>query len=393
MAENWPGWRGPRGDGTSQETGVPVKWSVDKNVAWKTPIRGLGHSSPIVWGDRIFLTTAIAETKDRLLLSLDRKTGKILWQKTVVNAPLETKNKENSYASATPVTDGQGVYVTFLDSGHVLVAAYDFDGRQQWAVRPGKFESGWGFCHSPVLVGDKLLVACHGVKSGFIAALNRVDGKTLWYVEAEGSTHSFSVPLVQELAGRTQIILPGRNALTSYDPKDGNRLWFADGPSQESIATPVYNAKVGLVLCASSWPARFLMAVKPDGRGNVTADKVAWKTKEGAPYVPSPIAVDDYFFSSSFAGKRGLVCLEAASGKVLWQQERAGLHHASPVAANGLVYFLNDDGVMHVLKAGPQLELVARNDLGEPTYASPAISQGQMFLRSFSHLYCIVPAK
>ena len=164
-------------------------------------------------------------------------------------------------------------------------------------------------------------------------------------------------------------------------------LWTADGPSKEFIATPVFNEKAGLVLCASSWPARILVAIKPDGEGDVTKQKVVWQTKEGAPYVPSPIAVGDYFLTSS--AKKELSCYEAASGNILWKQENVGLHHASPVAANGLVYFLNDDGVMNVVKAGPKFELVAKNELGEETYASPAISRGQIFLRSFSNLYCI----
>ena len=150
--ENWTGWRGPRGDGTSLETVVPTKWSGSDNVAWKTPIPGSGHSSPIVWGDRIFLTTSIVATQDRVLLSLDRKTGKILWQKTVINAPLEAKHAENAYASSTAATDGEKVYVTFLDGKDVVVAAYDFAGEQKWLCRPGKFDSNWGFCHSPVLL-------------------------------------------------------------------------------------------------------------------------------------------------------------------------------------------------------------------------------------------------
>jgi outer membrane protein assembly factor BamB len=393
LGENWPGWRGPRGDGTSLETRVPTKWSGTDNVAWKTPLPGIGHSSPVVWGDRIFLTTAIAETKDRALLCLDRKTGRLLWQKTVLQAPWEAKHGENSYASSTPVTDGEKVFVTFLDGNEVVVAAYDFAGEQKWLARPGHFDSGWGFCHSPVIFEDNVLVACCGKTSGVLAALSRSDGQKVWSLEPKHPVQSFSVPLIMEMAGRMQMIVPGNKAITSYDPRDGKELWTVDGPSTEFIATPVFHAKAGLVLGASSWPTRFLVAIKPDGAGNVTASKVAWQTKEGAPYVPSPIAVGAYVLSSAFEGQKPLCCLEAATGKLLWQLEAAGLHHASPVTANGLVYFLNDDGVTHVVKAGPALELVSRNALGEKTYASPVISQGQIFLRGFNHLYCIGPAK
>ena len=387
--ENWTGWRGPRGDGTSVETDIPTKWSGTENVAWKTAIPGNGYSSPIVWGDRVFLTTAIATTNDRVLLCIDRKTGKILWQKTVINAPLEAKHVENGYASSTPATDGEKAYVTFLDGKDVVVAAYDFAGERKWIFRPGKFDSVWGFCHSPVLLGDKVLISCCGQHSGVIAALSRSEGKTIWSVEPKNPVQSFSVPLVGEMAGRVQMIVAGNSAISSYDPIDGKELWTTDGPSKEFVVTPVFNTKAGLILAASSWPARFLVAINPGGQGNVTTSKVAWKTKDGAPYVPSSISVGDYFLSTSFDGKKALCCLEASTGKLLWKQEDAGHHHASPVTANGLVIFLNDDGVAHVVKAGPTFDLVATNELGEKTYASPAISGGQIFLRGFSNLFCI----
>ncbi len=205
LGADWPGWRGPRGDGTSLETNLPVKWSGSDNITWKTPLPGLGHSSPIIWSDRIFLTTAIAETKDRVLLCLDRKTGKILWRQTVVNAPLEEKQPQNSYASSTPVTDGEKVYCAFLDGKDVVVAAYDFAGGQKWISKPGQFDSQWGFCHSPVLCGGKLLMACCGRHSGFIAALDRRDGKKIWGVEPQHLVMAFSSPLVRQMAGRQQM--------------------------------------------------------------------------------------------------------------------------------------------------------------------------------------------
>ena len=391
LGENWPGWRGPRGDGTSLETDVPTKWSGSDNVVWKSPLPGMGHSSPIIWGDRIFLTTALAETKDRVLLCLDRRTGKILWQQTVINAPLEDKQPENSYASSTPVTDGEKVYVAFLDGKEVVVAAYDFSGQRKWLARPGRFDSKWGFCHSPVLLNGKLLIACCGRTSGFIASLDCLDGKTVWHVVPQRFAQAFSSPLVRRMAGREQMIVLTNSVIKSYNPNDGAVLWTSDGPSTEFVATPVFNEKASLLLCSTSWPTRILVALRPDGEGNVTKQKVAWQTKAGAPYVPSPIAASDYFLTSS--AKSELYCFEAASGRIMWKQENVGVHHASPVTANGLVYFLNDDGVMRVVKARPKFELVARNELGEETYASPAISRGQIFLRSFSSLYCIGVAR
>ena len=391
-AENWPCWRGPQGDGTSLEQKAPIQWSATNNIVWKKAVPGEGHSSPVIWGDRLFLTTALKDTQERLLLSFDRKFGDLLWQQAVLKAPLEAKNNENSYASATPTTDGEKVYVTFLDGDEVVVAGYDFSGTQLWLARPGKFKNQWGFSHTPVLFEDKVVVALYSKSENFVVALNRADGKTVWKTLVENPTQSFSPPLIREMAGRPQMIVPGNKAVTSYDPRNGRMLWFVDGLADDSVITPVYHEKSGLVLTCTSWPAKVLVAVRPDGEGNVTSNKVVWKSSEGAPYVPSPIAVGDWFFTSSFGGKAAH-CFEAATGKILWK-EPMGLHHASPVSANGLVYFLNDDGVMHVVKAEPKYELVARNELGEKTYASPALCDGQMFLRGFKNLYCIgAPAK
>jgi outer membrane protein assembly factor BamB len=391
-AENWPGWRGPRGDGTSAEQDFPARWSATENVVWKTPIPGEGHSSPILWADRVFLTTALKESEERVLLALDRKTGKQLWQQVVLRSPLEAKHNENGYASATPVTDGTKVFVAFLDREEVVVAAYDFTGKALWQVRPGKFKSQWGFCHTPLLFADTVMVPCYSKGENFVVALSQADGKTVWKTAAENASQSYSAALLREMAGRSQLIVPGNGAVTSYDPRTGKVIWQVDGTSSDSVATPVYHERTGLVLSCTSWPERVLRAIKPDGEGKVTATKVVWKTPEGAPYVPSPIAVGDWFLTASFANK-AIYCYEAATGKVLWN-EPAGLHHASPVTANGLVYFLNDDGVAHVVRAGAKFELVARNELGEKTYASPALSDGQIFLRSLQHLYCIGrPAK
>jgi outer membrane protein assembly factor BamB len=386
-AENWPCWRGPRGDGSSLEKDPPTRWSGTENIAWKTPLPGEGHSSPIVCDDRVFLTSALTESEERLLLAFDRKTGAELWRQTVLRSPLEAKNKENSYASATPATDGRKVYVTFLDRTEVVIAAYDFSGKQIWLVRPGGFYSQWGFSHTPVLFEDKVIVVCYSKGENFVVAVSQADGRTVWKTPGTNPTQSYSAPLVRRMAGRFQMIAPGNKAVTSYDPATGKVLWSVDGPSDDFVVTPVYHEKADLVLGCSSWPNRALVAVRPDGSGNVTSNKVVWKTPEGAPYVPSPIAAGDWFFTAGFAAKAAH-CYEAATGKILWTTPM-GLHHASPVSANGLLYFLNDEGVTHVVRAAASYELVARNELGEKTYASPALSRNQIFLRSFKTLYCI----
>jgi outer membrane protein assembly factor BamB len=380
-------WRGPRGDGTSREQSVPTQWSATNNIDWKTPTPGEGHSSPIIWGERIFLTAALRETEDRCLLCFDRKTGRLIWQQVVLRCPLESKNPENSYASSTPATDGKRVISTFLDGKQVVVCAHDFSGKHLWSARPGEFYSQHGFSHTPILFAEKVFIDCDSKGENFIVALSPEDGHTVWKVPRDNATQSYSVPLIREMAGRAQMIVAGNKAVTSLDPLTGRMLWVSEGPSEDCVVTPVYNERAGLVLSCSSWPKRVLQAIKPDGSGDVTDSKVVWSSAEGAPYVPSPISVGDCFLTAAFANREAY-CFEAATGRILWH-EKMGLHHASPVCAKDLVYFLNDEGVTHVVKAGSTFELVATNELGEKTYASPAISGGQIILRGFKNLYCI----
>ena len=360
-AENWPSWRGPRGDGTSLETRAPTEWSATRNIAWKTAVPGAGHSSPIVWDDRIFTATAMPEKKERVLLCFDRGTGQILWQQTVLTTDLENKSGENSFASCTPATDGERIYVAFLHVKQVVVAAF-----------------------------DKVILSAQGKQGNFLVALSRVDRHTLWKNALDNPSNSFGQPLARLLAGRPQIILYGDKAVTSFNPQDGARLWFVDNPCTDFVITPVFSEQAGLLLSTSSWPKKELQAIKPDGQGDVTLTNIVWRSVPGAPYVPSPIAVDRFFLTVGEAGNE-IYCFEAATGQILWH-EPFGHCHASPVSAGGLVYFLNDKGVTQVIKPGDKCELVASNELGEKCFASPALSRGQIFLRGATNLYCIGPA-
>lgn len=380
-------WRGPRLDGTSTEKNVPVYWSATNNIVWRTELPGSGHASPIVWKEHIFTVSAVSQNQTRVLLCLDRKTGRILWQQTVIASPMEKKHSLNSHASSTPATDGRLVYVAFLDRAEMVVAAYDFDGNQRWLVRPGPFSSMHGFCSSPILHKDKVIVNGDHDGDSYIVALDRVTGKTRWKVPRENKTRSYCVPLLRELAGRTQMILSGDKCVASYDPNDGSRHWIIDGPTEQFVASPVYNKKADLLFVTGGFPDHHILAIKPDGQGNITkSDKIVWRTNRGVAYVPSPISESDYFLVVSDSGVAH--CFEAKSGNLLWQ-ERLGEHHASLVSANGLVYFLNDNGVMNVVKPGPEFGRVAQNEIGEKTFASPAISQGQIFVRGDKHLFCI----
>jgi len=385
-AENWPCWRGPRLDGTSLEKNVPRHWSATSNVVWRTPLPGVGHASPIVWEDKIFTVAALLDSQERILLCLDRKSGKMLWQRTVLSSPLERKHALNSHASSTPATDGKFVYMAFLDRKEMVVAAYDFEGQPRWQVRPGPFASMHGFCSSPVLFKDNVIVNGDHDGDSYIAALRRADGTTLWKTPRQNQTRSYCAPMIRELAGRTQMILSGDKCVASYDPNNGSLHWIIDGPTDQFVASIVYNEKADLLFVTGGYPEHHILAVKPDGRGDVTKTKIVWRTNRGVAYVPSPISAGDYFLVVSDSGVAH--CFDAKTGRILWQ-ERMGEHHASLVSAEGLVYFLNDDGVMNVVRPGPAFARVAQNELGEQTFASPAISQGQIFLRGEKHLFCI----
>jgi outer membrane protein assembly factor BamB len=383
--ENWPGWRGPRGDGTSLEKNVPVHWSATQNIVWKTPIPGKGHSSPIVWNNRIFVVTALKEQNQRLLLCLDRSNGAVLWRRVVLKTPSERIHRLNSHASSTPATDGEKVYVSFLDRDKMFIAAYDFEGNEVWSVRPGPFSSMHGYCSSPVIWKDKLIVNGDHDGDAFIVALKRATGKTVWTTPRPNRTRSYCTPIIRHIDGRNQLILSGNLCVASYDPDTGAQHWIIDGPTEQFVASLVYNGE--LLFMTAGYPDHYIQAIRPTGSGNVTRTHVLWQKEKDCSYVPSPIAIGPYFLLISDTGVA--TCWEARTGKRLWR-ERLGPHFsASLVTANGLAYFLSDKGVMTVVKPGPPFEIVAKNELGEETYASPAISNDQIFLRGAEHLYCI----
>lgn len=384
-AEQWPGWRGPRQDGTSSERGVPTKWGSTNEVRWKAEIPGAGHASPIVWGNRVFIVSCIPEREERVLLCLDAATGKILWQDVVLKSMLEGKHPLNSHASSTPSSDGERVFTAFLDRKEVVVAAHDFQGKRVWEKRPGEFSSRHGFSSSPMLYQDKVIVNCDHDGDGYMVALSREDGRELWRIDRPNKTRSYCAPLIRTIAGREQMVLTGTKCVTSYDPRDGRLLWMMDGPTEQFVASPVYNDRTGWIYITGGFPDHHILAIQPDGEGNVTKTHIRWRTNRGVAYVPSPISEGNWFLVVSDSGVG--FCFDAKTGDVAWQ-ERMGETHASLVSANGLVYFINDNGVVRVVKPGSSYELIAQSSVGEKVFASPAISGGHLFVRGEKHLFC-----
>ena len=407
--ENWPGWRGPRGDGTSQETAAPTQWdgAAGKNIAWKVPVPGNGHASPIIWDDRVFLVACLTDSQERVLACLDRTSGKTIWQKTVFKGPLETKHALNSFASSTPVTDGKLVYVSFLEvdgstipapnvgtprpitPGKMFVAAYDYDGNQKWLARPGQFVSAHGYCASPVLYQDLVIVNGDHDGNSYIVALDKDSGKIVWNVPRAHKIRSYVTPIIREIDGRTQMIFSGSQHIISLNPRDGSQHWKIEGPTEQFVASMVYDGK--LLFMACGFPTYHVLGIKPDGRGDVTESHVAWHETNAKCYVPSPVVVGGYLIVPDDRGTAN--CFDAATGERHWQ-ERLGSHFStSLVTAGGLVYLIADDGLTKLVRPGPTLDVVAENPLGEHCYSSPAISQGQLYIRGEKHLFCIGTAE
>ncbi len=386
-AENWPSWRGPRQDGSSLETNVPVTWSANSHVAWKTTLPGAGHASPIVWNDAVFVVAAIEDTQERHLIRLDRAKGGIAWDVPVVRAGPEGKHDLNSRASSTPATDGSSIFTAFLAEKEMVVSAHDFSGKQVWQVRPGTFSSRHGFSSSPVVFEDLVLVNGDHDGDSYILALDRASGKTRWKTPRENHTRSYCVPFIRDIAGRTQMILSGDKQVASYDPRTGKRHWVIQGPTEQFVASLVYNPDARLLFLTGGFPELHLMGIRPDGTGDVTSTHVAWRANKGVSYVPSPISFGPYFLVASDGGMAS--CYRAVDGKLLWQERLGPGEHASLVSAGGLVYFLGDDGVTTVVRPGDTFDKVARNELGEHCFASPAISNGRMFIRGDQHLFCL----
>lgn len=405
-AENWPCWRGPRGDGTSLEEHVPTHWdeSSGENILWKCSIPGDGYSSPVIWDDAIFLTSCLADSGERILLKLDRRTGSELWRQTVLISPLETKHKLNSFASGTPATDGRRVFVAFLEAGtetveatnvgtprqvtpgKMVVAAYDYDGRQLWLVRPGNFISVHGFCSSPVLYQNLVIVNGDHDGDSYIVALDQATGQTVWKTPRAYKTRSYVTPLVRRIDGQDQLVFSGSKSVVSLNPADGSTFWMVDGPTEQFVASMVYDGSQFYL--AAGFPTYHVMAIRPDGTGNVTDTHVAWHVTDAKCYVPSPVLIGDTLLVADDHGIAN--CFDKQTGERLWRA-RLGRHFsASLLSADGLAYFLADDGLTTVLRPGrTEPEIIAKNPLQGDFYASPAVSQGELFLRSTEALYCI----
>lgn len=396
LAENWPQWRGPNLNGVSQEKNLPAKWTAEENVTWKLAMPGLSGSTPIIWGERIFLN--VAEGDNLALWCVDRNKAQVLWKRPLGGG--NVKMRKQNMSSPSPVTDGKNVYVM---TGTGMLKSFDFAGKEIWSrdiqKEYGTFGLNWGYASSPLLYDSALFVpVLHGMKTDDPSYLLRVDtktGKTVWKVERptkaiRESPDAYITPALLKYGNAVEIVLTGGDCVTGHDPATGKELWRSDGlnpehnPFYRIVASPVVYD--GIIYAPTR--VKPLLAIKAGGRGDITASHRLWEFQNG-PDVPTPVTDGKYFYSIDDRGV--LWCLDAKTGKTVYgpQRIKSGTYSASPVLADGKLYFTNEDGVTTVVKAGPEFELLAENDLADYCLSSPAISDGQIFVRTTQHLYCI----
>ncbi len=412
---DWPQWRGPDGLGISNEKNLPTEWSAGKNIKWKTPIEGRGHSSPIVWGNRVFLTTAIegpvvpgakavkhmdgdkeyvhpdsvgANRKHTFkVIALDRETGRILWQQTAFEGtPYDDRHRKSSYAASTPVTDGKHVYAFFGAEG---LYAYDVKGKFAWKADLGKLATvGMGTGTSPVLYDNLVIVQCdeENGDASFIIALDKKTGKEVWKTPRKIQV-SWATPLLVRAAKRAELIAVGTEAIISYDPATGKELWRHKGVESNAVPSPVANSDT--VFIVAGYPTKIAMAIPLGGSGDL-GDSVTWKYEKGTAYVPSPILYGDNLYLTTDRGI--LTCLDAKTGALKYEGGRVPIpatFTASPVAFGDKILLTSEDGDTFMVKAGAKHEILGSNSVGEPVYASPAIADGNILIRGEKNLYCI----
>ena len=395
-AENWPQWRGPYLNGTANEKNLPVKWTAEENVAWKLPVPDRSGATPIIWGDKVFLS--VAEGNDLSLWCVDKRKGTVLWKQPLGGG--NNLQRKHNMSSPSPVTDGMSVWVM---TGTGILKGFAFDGKELWSrdiqKDYGAFGLNWGYASSPLLLDEALYVqVLHGMKTDEPSYLLRIDkksGKTVWRVERptvaiRESPDSYTTPTPLRYGKTLEIVVTGGDCVTGHDPATGKELWRANGlnpdnnPSYRIVASPI--AFDGIIYAPTR--VKPLLALKAGGRGDITTSHLVWSTPNG-PDVPTPVTDGKHFY---IANDRGIMwCLDAKTGQEIWGQQRiaAATYSASPVLADGKIYVTSEDGLTTVVKAGAKFEVLAENKLDEYTLSSPAISDGQIFLRTSKHLYCI----
>ena len=374
FAADWPAWRGPTGDGhAAAGQKLPVKWSESENLIWKAAVRGRGHGSPIVVGDQVLLATADVETEEQLVLSFDRATGKSRWESVVHFGNLNTKgHKISSQASSDVVSDGERLFVNFLNNGAIFTTALDLSGKQLWQRRVCEFQVHQGFGSSPVIYQNIVLVSADHRGGGKMTGLNKLTGEIVWQQDRP-PVANYASPGIVTAAGKVQAVLAGCNKVESFDPLTGKKLWSIDGSTEETVVTAVTDGS--RVFLGGGYPKNHTMALEADGSG-----KIAWENVTKT-YVPSMIVNNGHVFAVGDAGRA--VCWNSATGEERWNEKVDREFYCSPVMADSRIYVTSKAGVTSVFEATPEkFTLLGQNALGDECFSTPAICDNRIYLRS-----------
>ncbi len=392
-AGDHPWWRGLHCNGVSDAAAkaYPVHWSAD-DVRWKAAVPGKGHASPCVSGDQAFVFTADEKSQTHWLLSFERSSGREQWRAEVNQGGFARIHHKNSQASATPACDAQRVFVCFAAHGSLWVVGIDRSGQVQWKTQVGPYESTHGYGSSPALYGSLVIVAGDNrgaridrlVGSSFLAAVDRETGQVVWRIKRP-AVDNYATPVVAEVAGKPQLLLAGHETVTSYDPVTGHEIWRCRWKAANAANTMAFDEEC--VYASTTERNPLMLCIRADGQGDVTDTHIVWREQQGAPYVPTPLIFERRVYAVNDKGV--LTCWDAATGQLAWKQRLGGNFSASPVVADGLIYALNEAGKAYVVQPGEKFELVAENDCGEETLATPACCGGDVFLRTKHSLLCI----
>jgi outer membrane protein assembly factor BamB len=400
-AGNWPQWRGPEANGVSTETNLPTSWGANENIDWKVKLPGRGMSTPIIWEDRVFLTSQIGrglveqqadparenEPVSFVIQCFRRTDGKLVWEKRIAaERPLPPVHPNHNLSSPSCITDGERVYAWF---GTGQLICFNLDGRVLWERSIGKenspFKLLWGHGSSPALHKNFLYLLCDHDPAAYLLALDKITGKTLWKTDRGKGLRSYSTPYLVKAGDRYELLVNSNPRIDAYDAENGQHLWYADEFNRVPVPTPV--TANGIIYTNRGYSSGPYMAIRPGGKGDVGETQVIWRVPTGAPYVSSLLYYRDLLYLATEAGI--VRCVEPKTGETIWVERIGGNFSASPVGADGKIYLLNEDGETVVLAAGRKCQVLARNALNEPCRASLAIAKGQIFIRSDLYLYCI----
>lgn len=389
---DWPWWRGANQSNRAVNAFVPFQWSESDNIRWKAAIPGRGHSSPCIWGDRIFLTTAHDESQTISLFSLDRESGELVWQKELHQGGFGECHKKNSYASATPVCDGTYVYVASNVKGTIWVTAVGFAGQIAWSREAGPYAAEWGYGSSPTIHKSLVIVSADHrgsgvdriVGSSWMAGLHRSTGEIIWRIKRQEGD-SFGTPIVARIAGKDQLLLAGKDFVTSCDPDTGVVIWKCRWSAKRTANTIAYDDRC--VYASTRQPGPEIICIRADGEGDVTETHVVWSERKSAADVPSPCVANDHLFVIGDDGI--LTCLNATDGKQVWKKRLGGNVSSSPLVVGNHLLCCNEDGVTFVVDLEGRGEVIRENSLNDGILATPVIVGHHIYLRTSKSLFCL----